>query len=50
MTIDSPERLKLGPLEVNIKTGEIRPANCSEANKGTFLQEKSLPVLRMLME
>jgi serine/threonine protein kinase/tetratricopeptide (TPR) repeat protein len=50
MTIDSPERLKLGPLEVNIKTGEIRPANCSEANKGTFLQEKSLRVLRMLME
>jgi serine/threonine protein kinase/DNA-binding winged helix-turn-helix (wHTH) protein/tetratricopeptide (TPR) repeat protein len=50
MKIDSPERLRLGPLEVNIKTGEIRPANCPEATKGTFLQEKSLRVLRMLME
>ena len=50
MKIDSPERLRLGPLEVNIKTGEIRPANNPEATKGTFLQEKSLRVLRMLME
>ena len=50
MKIDSPERLRLGPLEVNLKTGEIRPANCPEATKGTFLQEKSLRVLRMLME
>jgi eukaryotic-like serine/threonine-protein kinase len=50
MKIDSLERLRLGPLEVNIKTGEIRPANNPEAIKGTFLQEKSLRVLRMLME
>jgi eukaryotic-like serine/threonine-protein kinase len=50
MTIDPPERLRLGPLEVNIKTGEIRPANNPEGIKGTFLQEKSLRVLRMLME
>jgi eukaryotic-like serine/threonine-protein kinase len=50
MKIDPPERLRLGPLEVNIKTGEIRPANCPEATKGAFLQEKSLRVLRMLME
>ena len=50
MKIDSPQRLRLGRLEVNIKTGEIRPANGSEGTKGTFLQEKSLRVLRMLME
>jgi serine/threonine protein kinase/tetratricopeptide (TPR) repeat protein len=50
MKIDSPERLRLGPLEVNIKTGEIRPANDPEGTKGAFLQEKSLRVLRMLME
>ncbi len=50
MKIDSPPRLRLGPLEVNIKTGEIRPANGPEGTKGTFLQEKSLRVLRMLME
>jgi eukaryotic-like serine/threonine-protein kinase len=49
MKIDSPQRLRLGPLEVNIKTGEIRPANAPEGTKGTFLQEKSLRVLRMLM-
>ena len=49
MKIDSPERLRLGPLEVNIKTGEIRPANNPGGTKGTFLQEKSLRVLRMLM-
>jgi eukaryotic-like serine/threonine-protein kinase len=50
MKIDSPQRLRLGPLQVNIKTGEIRSANAPEATKGTFLQEKSLRVLRMLME
>ena len=50
MKIDSPERLRLGPLEVNIKTGEIRRANNPEGTKGAFLQEKSLRVLRMLME
>lgn len=49
MKIDSPQRLRLGPLEVNIKTGEIRAANYPEGTKGTFLQEKSLRVLRMLM-
>ena len=51
MKIDSSQRLlRLGPLEVNIKTGEIRPANRSEGTKSAFLQEKSLRVLRMLME
>jgi serine/threonine protein kinase/tetratricopeptide (TPR) repeat protein len=50
MKIDPLARLRLGPLEVNIKTGEIRPANNPEGIKGTFLQEKSLRVLRMLME
>ena len=50
MNIDSPRRLRLGPVEVNIKTGEIRPANNPEGTKGAFLQEKSLRVLRMLME
>ena len=50
MNIDSPRRLRLGPVEVNITTGEIRPANDPEGTKGAFLQEKSLRVLRMLME
>jgi hypothetical protein len=50
MKIDSPERLRLGPLEVNLKTGKIRPANNPEGTKGTFLQAQSRRVLRMLME
>lgn len=50
MKIDSPQRLRLGPLEVNIKTGEIRPANGSEGDKRHLSAGKSLRVLRMLME
>ena len=39
MKIDSPERLKLGPLEVNIKTGEILPANDLEGTKAPFCRK-----------
>jgi eukaryotic-like serine/threonine-protein kinase len=50
MKIDSPQRLRLGSFEVNIKTGEIRLVDSSPEARGTFLQEKPLRVLRMLME
>jgi eukaryotic-like serine/threonine-protein kinase len=51
MKIDSPQRLRVGFFEVNIKTGEIRSVvHSSPEARGTFLPEKPLRVLRMLME
>jgi serine/threonine protein kinase/DNA-binding winged helix-turn-helix (wHTH) protein len=50
MKIDSLQRLGLGSFEVNLKTGEIRVANSPPEAKGTFLPEKALRILRMLMD
>jgi serine/threonine protein kinase len=50
MKIESTQRLRLGHLEINVKTGEIRPANSALEAKRTFLQEKSLRILRMLID
>ncbi len=50
MKINSAQRLRLGDFEVNIKTGEVRPTKAPQTGRGTFLQEKSLRLLRMLMD